>query len=158
MIVFGFILLLIELFLIPGVNIFGIVGALSIIGGIVYSYFLNPAWALYTFLGSVFLSGLIVRLVTKSKTWNMLIQTTREDLLEGYRATKEDLEFLKGKTGYTLTNLRPSGTAIIDEKRVDVVSESVYIKSDVKIKVIDVEGNKVLVRPITDEELEELES
>jgi membrane-bound serine protease (ClpP class) len=43
------------------------------------------------------------------------------------------------------TTLRPGGTAEFDEKRVDVVADSEYITQGTKIKVIRVEGIKVVV-------------
>ena len=146
-IIMGFILLLMEIFLIPGITVFGILGILSVIGGIIYSYMINPAYAIYTFLGSAFISGLLVTWVTKSKAWNKLIQHSSENLLDGFRSSKEDLEFLKGKRGVTFTHLRPSGIAIIDEQRIDVVSEGNFIEKDTEIEVIKIEGNKIVVRP-----------
>lgn len=55
---------------------------------------------------------------------------------------------LLNQTGETLTKLRPSGTAIIDGKRVDVVSEGAFIESGQTIKVVAVEGLRVVVRAI----------
>ena len=147
-IVMGFILLLMEIFLIPGLTIFGIMGILAVLGGIVYSYILNPAYALYTFLGSAAISGVLVTWITKSKAWDKLVQHTSENLLDGFRSSNEDLEFLRGKKGYALTHLRPSGTAIIDEQRVDVVSEGIFIDKDTPLEVVKVAGNKVVVRPL----------
>ncbi len=53
-----------------------------------------------------------------------------------------------GKTGIAFTTLRPGGTAEIDGKRVDVVADSEYIDKDVKIKVLRVEGIKVVVTAV----------
>ena len=147
-IVIGFILLLMEIFLIPGLTVFGIMGTLAVIGGIIYSYFLNPAYALYTFLGSLAISGILVASITKSKTWDKLVQHTSENLLDGFRSSDEDLEFLLGKKGYALTHLRPAGTAIIDDERVDVISMGIFIDKNTPIKVVKVEGNKVVVSPL----------
>ena len=53
-----------------------------------------------------------------------------------------------GKKGIALTTLRPSGTAEINGKRVDVVTESSYVEQGKKIKVIAAEGMRVVVKEI----------
>ena len=55
---------------------------------------------------------------------------------------------LTGQTGESLTYLRPAGTAVIDGKRADVVAEGQYIPAGTKIKVVKVEGMRIVVRPI----------
>jgi membrane-bound serine protease (ClpP class) len=55
---------------------------------------------------------------------------------------------LIGAEGIALTTLRPAGTAEINDKKVDVVSESEYVDQGSKIKVIRVEGAKVVVKPV----------
>jgi len=50
------------------------------------------------------------------------------------------------KEGKTLTELRPSGTAVIDGKRVDVISSGEYIEKRTKIYVSAVAGNQIIVR------------
>jgi membrane-bound serine protease (ClpP class) len=55
---------------------------------------------------------------------------------------------LLNQSGQALTTLRPSGTAVINGKRVDVVSEGAFIQSGQPIKVVAVEGLRVVVRAI----------
>jgi membrane-bound serine protease (ClpP class) len=50
------------------------------------------------------------------------------------------------KTGTALTPLRPAGTAVIDGKRVDVVTEGQMIERGTPVRVIAVEGMRVVVR------------
>ena len=52
------------------------------------------------------------------------------------------------QTGQSLTTLRPSGTAIINGKRVDVVTEGSFIEPGRPIKVIALEGLRVVVRAV----------
>jgi membrane-bound serine protease (ClpP class) len=66
----------------------------------------------------------------------------------GYVSSKNRLELI-GVEGVALTPLRPSGTAIFNEERIDVVSEGSYIPSEARIKVIKTEGSRVVVRKIT---------
>ena len=50
------------------------------------------------------------------------------------------------KEGVAKTQLRPSGTAIIDGERVDVVTEGNLIEPGTNLKVVAVEGMRVVVR------------
>lgn len=52
------------------------------------------------------------------------------------------------QTGQALTNLRPSGTATINGNRVDVVSEGGFINAGQQVKVVAVEGLRVVVRAV----------
>ena len=65
---------------------------------------------------------------------------------EGYNsAAKEDYSEYLGQTGVALTVLRPAGTAMIENKRLDVVSDGDFIEVDVPIQVVNVEGSKIMV-------------
>jgi membrane-bound serine protease (ClpP class) len=67
---------------------------------------------------------------------------------DGYTSQPEALLSYKGKTGAALTDLRPAGTAMIDNKRVDVVSRGEYIEKGADIVVLAIEGNRVVVKKI----------
>lgn len=58
----------------------------------------------------------------------------------------ESLESLDGASGVAFTDLRPGGTALINDRKVDVVAEGGYIDEGTRIKVLKVEGTKVVVR------------
>jgi membrane-bound serine protease (ClpP class) len=53
-----------------------------------------------------------------------------------------------GALGTTITALRPAGTAELDGRRVDVVSDGAFIDSGVKVKVVRVEGTRVVVTKV----------
>jgi len=56
------------------------------------------------------------------------------------------LKDLVGRTGRTMSMCRPAGTAEFDGERYDVVSEGLTILIDRPVKVLRVEGNRVIVR------------
>ncbi|MFP4452031.1 MAG: NfeD family protein [Desulfobacterales bacterium] len=64
----------------------------------------------------------------------------------GYSSYDEKTSEYVGKQGTAATNLRPAGTAIIDGKRVDVVTRGDYIEKGAEIKVSAVEGARIVVR------------
>jgi membrane-bound serine protease (ClpP class) len=65
---------------------------------------------------------------------------------DGVSSQSDRLSGYMGKTGKTINNLRPSGTAWIDGRRVDVVSRGEFIEKEKPVVVISVEGNRVVVR------------
>lgn len=58
------------------------------------------------------------------------------------------LTHLLGQEGRALTPLRPGGAALIGEARIDVVTEGKFVDPETRIRVIKVEGNKVVVEPL----------
>lgn len=54
---------------------------------------------------------------------------------------------LLDQTGTALTTLRPCGTALIDHQRVDVVTEGQMVEKGTTVKVVAIEGLRVIVRP-----------
>jgi membrane-bound ClpP family serine protease len=70
---------------------------------------------------------------------------------EGFIAT-EDLNSYVGKTGLTVTVLRPAGTAEFDGERMNVVSAAEFIPKGVKVIIKEVEGARVLVEEVKADE------
>jgi len=56
---------------------------------------------------------------------------------------------LTGKEGLTHTMLRPAGVAIIDGQRVDVVAQGNFVEPNVRVRVVDITGNRVLVKEVS---------
>jgi len=59
-----------------------------------------------------------------------------------------DLSELNNQTGSAYTDLRPSGKATIGDQRIDVVTEGTMIDKDTPVRVVAVEGYRVVVREI----------
>ena len=143
--VLGFILLLIELFIIPG---FGIVGASGLILLFVASYLsfktLNILVGLALSAGSFILVIILVRLFANRFSSSVSLKE-KEDAGRGFKASADYADLL-GKEGESTTSLRPSGMALIDGKKFSVITEGMFIAKGGKIKVVRVEGNKIFVR------------
>ena len=60
----------------------------------------------------------------------------------------QSLKDLVGLEGRSITPLRPAGAALIGARRLDVVTEGKFVATDKPIKVIQVEGNRVIVEPL----------
>lgn len=152
----GVVLLILEIFVIPGFGIPGIVGILLVIGSLflgLISDFPIVSWDLVEDaiiqLATVFvITGVLIFVLSKilpqSAFFNRLILVDEIKEQSGY-SSKETLKHLIGIEGKALTDLRPAGTAILNDERIDVVTEGDYVSHDSEIKVIKVEGSKVVV-------------
>lgn len=76
-----------------------------------------------------------------------IVLNSAESTEAGYR-TSEELEVFMGREGTTSTVLRPTGIADFDGVRLNVSSEGDFIQSGTKVRIISVEGHKILVRPL----------
>ncbi|MBW2610940.1 MAG: serine protease [Deltaproteobacteria bacterium] len=65
---------------------------------------------------------------------------------EGVSSQSSELESYVGTQGNAVTNLRPAGIAVINGKRVDVVTRGEYLEKDSAIIVTTVTGNQIIVR------------
>lgn len=147
--VVGLILLLIEAFF-PNFGVLGLAGA----GAIVASVVLSAATAgegLRLLASAVVLSALVIalsfRYLKRSGLWSQIVLQFAETKEQGY-VGPVDVSFLVGKEGVSLTPLRPAGTAEVEGRRVDVVSEGGFLAAGTSVRVIAVEGNRIVVRAV----------
>jgi membrane-bound serine protease (ClpP class) len=156
----GIILLLLEVLVIPGFGVAGLLGIVAIVASLVLSL-VGPGFTTAVVLsaaGRVVLS-LAIALVASLVLLRFLPRlpfgrrlTLRRGLAaaDGYASAPEsDAQWL-GKTGRASSPLRPAGIADIDGRRVDVVSDGEHIDAGQLIKVTQVDGNRVVVRRISD--------
>ncbi|WP_106498530.1 NfeD family protein [Lentibacillus sp. Marseille-P4043] len=149
LLILGIILIIAEFF-VPG----GIVGLLGI-GSILGSLFLSGQDIGHMAMSvSIALIIAIAAAVILFKMMGMdkgffrhviLKDTTSTEL--GYVSSTNRLELI-GLEGKTVTPLRPSGAALFDEERIDVVSEGSFIPEDKFVKIVKVEGVRVVVREL----------
>lgn len=148
--VLGTILLLTEVFLIPGFGLAGILGLGAIFASIILSYATAEAGivSLSIALGAtVLVVALGWRYIRRSSAWQRLVLSTRIDREGGYTAPTSHPD-LVGKIGKAQTPLRPSGIVEIEGQRVDAVTEGGFIAKDTPVQVINVEGNRIVVRMV----------
>ncbi len=149
LLVLGIVLIIAEFF-VPG----GIVGLLGV-GAVIGSLFVAGADVghMAMSIGIAFLVAIIASVIL-FKTIGMekglfrhiiLKDSTKTEL--GYVSSQTRLELI-GLEGETITPLRPSGTALMDGERIDVISEGNFIEKDRKVKVVKVEGVRVVVREV----------
>ena len=86
-----------------------------------------------------------MRMVRTTAVGNVLGLNTELDNKDGYVASDVSLEELVGASGHAVTSLRPAGMAMFEGRRVDVVTRGFMIAEGTPVKVVEVEGNRVVV-------------
>jgi len=147
----GIVLVILET-LLPSGGILGILATACLIGAIALGFMQSPTtgWlvllAVLVCVPVLVLLGLKVLPSTPIGRKMILTEDQHDKDARGKAGVDdENFELLKGKSGTTVTGLRPSGIAEIEGKRYSVVSESEMMERGVEIVVKDVEGNNIIV-------------
>ena len=145
LIVAGAVLLILETIL-PGL-VAGIIGFCCLIAGVYFAYARFGAET-----GHWVLMGVAIGLIIGAICW--LKYFPKSSMAKPFvsKSTGGDIGAEKpellNQTGSAFTSLRPSGTALIHGQRVDVVTEGALIEKGTPIKVVGIEGLRVVVRAI----------
>lgn len=146
--VVGLVLVSFALF-IPGFDIPGLIGAILLFVAVVQAA-RSPGLGLTTLvtglLAGAGLGFILVKAGFTSKLFTKSILKKQLTAEEGFLARK-NLDELLGEEGITLTPLRPSGTVLIGDRRLDAISQAEFIGSHVPIVVYEVSDGRLLVRP-----------
>jgi membrane-bound serine protease (ClpP class) len=155
----GLVLLGIEIFVVPGFGVFGILG----IGGILASIYLsmigsmstlvdytNAAMVLSASMLIVMVSGwVIVRTLPKNmrlyRSGILLGEVTGRET--GYLSSLVRGE-LVGRRGVSVTDLRPAGVGRFDDERIDIVAEEGWLPAGTPIEIVRAEGYRHVVRSV----------
>lgn len=141
----GFLLVILEIFVLPGF-IAGILGGVAVIVGIsqAFVHYGNKAGA-YTLGSSFVLFVGIMFFFFREKTWTKL---ALHDVIDGQVNTHERSKVQVGDTGKSVSRISPSGNALINDNIVEVHTTTTPIDPETEIKVIQIDGYKILVKPI----------
>src|SRR5829696_8335313 len=158
----GVVLVLAELF-IPTGFILVVVGVCCALVGVglmfVHGSMENALTALLSLcVGGPLLGGLLFYLWPHSPMGRRLIRAAEDDVTVANMAGNVELEALRGKTGRTVSPLRPSGVAVFDGRRIDVITEGLMVEPGRWVKCVEVRANKVIVRPADPPTLDDFEN
>ncbi len=145
----GLAFIILEAFVIPGFGIAGVAG----IAAILFSVFLiAPSVESGLITIGVALAAAVLLMVISMKNkktrslWRKLVLKDRTDAENGYTSPNMDNSSYLGKEGVALSPLRPAGAIDIDGDRVDVVTEGDFLAAGSKVKVIGLDGTRIIVR------------
>ncbi len=145
LLVVGLMLVGAEVF-VPG-GILGVIGGIALFGAIISAFTVfGPSGGGYVTIAIVFLIGFVIFLWARffPETSIGKRMTVSQDLSTA-KGTETGLSELVGEEGVAVSDLRPAGFARINGRRVDVITQGGMISNGNKIKVILVEGNRVIV-------------
>lgn len=145
----GIVFIILEFF-VPG-GILGLIGVSAIVVSLFLSGYdlthMGISIMIAIIIGIVAFILLYRRVDAEKGIFRKIILRDRTMTDDGYISNPVKSELI-GAEGTTLTTLRPAGIAQIEDERIDVVSEGTYIEQGKRIKVIAVEGMRIVVREI----------
>lgn len=143
LVIFGIILIVLELVFIPGTTFVGLLGLGLSITGIVLSfdYFgTEVGWIVLLITSFVSITSLIYSL--RSGVWERF--ANKSAILSKFNeAFKPDLK--EGDVGVTISALRPIGKAEFNDKVFEVKTNGDYLEAGNKVKVIHIDDNRIIV-------------
>lgn len=152
----------IELFILPGVGVFGIGGLCLLVLGVVltsqtfviprntyqFEQLTQNLWIVVGSVGALIggLALLRIMLPQRALLKHLALETPDEEYID--RAERlADFEYLRGQTGVATTSLRPAGKVRFGSEVVQVVSDGTPLGVGDSVRVIEVKGNRVVVAP-----------
>jgi len=151
----GLILIVLEVFVIPGFGLAGILGTISLVTGVLLSRLAPHGGpgdltnALGVMLGAfaltVLLFFLLLRYLPASRWMHGIVLNESQRHEQGFHAdSHEDLSLL-GEDGRAYSDLRPAGIIEIGGRRYDAITPGNYIDKGTSIRVVEVEANRIVV-------------
>jgi membrane-bound ClpP family serine protease len=135
-------LLLAEIFLLPGITIAGIAGALFAIGGIAYAYTVDMMVGNITLGSSIIVFGGIFLWLLRSNSFHRVsLKTNIESTVESPR----DMDLKVGDEGMSLSRLAPIGKARFHNITTEAKSTNDFIDENTPVVIVRIDGYNVIV-------------
>ena len=142
----GLILVLTEIFIVPGIGIAGILGVMSMCGSCYFAYveYSTIGCAIVAAL-NITLLAILITFAFRAKTWKKLSLNTNIDS----RAVVAESDMVKiGQRGKAITRMAPLGVVRFDNAKVEAKALEGMIDSGMEVEVAMIEDNKIYVKQI----------
>lgn len=143
LLVLGLVLLLIEILVLPGTTVIGIIGGALMVAGIYFAFAMYGTMpGLYTLgiAGTVTLVAII--LAFRAGTWNRF---TLHKQLDGKANVIEKEAIQVGAEGLAISRLAPMGTADFGGALLEVSTNGEFVNANTKIVIVALENNRIIV-------------
>ncbi|MCL4221562.1 MAG: ATP-dependent Clp protease proteolytic subunit [Phycisphaerales bacterium] len=165
----GVVLIALEIFVLPGFGIFGVIGLVALFGGLVGTFIPNQGLlpdashtgdalrGIVTILLALMTAGVGMYFISKHfqtlPLLSRLVLTDRrdeeEDLsLKEMLGPEPTFAVKVGVVGVATTNLKPVGQAEFGDRIVDVMSDLAFVRSGTPVRVVSVSATRVVVEPV----------
>ena len=143
LIIVGIILVILEILIIPGL-IAGLIGGAMMLTGIYMTYknYGNTIGHI-TALSTIALSILAIYFAFKSSAWK---KVSLHQTSQGKLTRADEMQIHVGDVGKSVSAIRPMGTAMFGNTKVEVQSNGEMIDTNSDVEVIEVLSNKLIVR------------
>ena len=88
--------------------------------------------------------GFVIKLLLRTTLFRKLTLEMVESAQDGFESTATESAFT-GAEGTALSDLRPAGKALINGRRLDVVTQGEYIRKGTAVSIIEVHGSRIVV-------------
>ena len=144
LIAIGIITILLEILVIPGVGIVGIMGFVSVVFGIIQAYTVYGTLAgNITLIVSAFIMVLLFVMSLRSNTWKRHILN---DSIDSKMNTIDETLVKVGSEGISISRLAPSGKARIEGELYEVHTLGEFVDENTELIVVKVNRNKIIVK------------
>jgi len=145
----GILLIVIEL-ITPATGILAAIGIFLMLYSMILALGGNIS-AIYMLLGAFIIAVIIFIIILKhlpsSRLWKKVVLQNSSTSEQGYISSTNQSSLLQ-REGIVLTELHPAGTILVDGQPIDVVSEGVYINKGASVRIIKIDGSRIIVRKI----------
>lgn len=144
LILIGIIFIVLEVLVIPGTSIAGIIGFILVGIGVWQAYRMYGSLAGHiTLLISLVIGTGLLILSLRAKTWNRMMLKTQ---ITGKANMIEEDKVKAGDTGISVSRLAPAGKALINDEYYEVHTQGEFIDQQKEIEVIKIQANKIIVK------------
>ncbi|MCS7463470.1 nodulation protein NfeD [Paenibacillus doosanensis] len=145
--IIGVVLLVIEIF-VSSFGILGLIGIACLFSSVVMAAYNTKQAALHlsvAFVLAVIVVGIFIWIFKDRGVWNRFILKEELRSEKGYNSVPIRTD-LVGKSGTSITPLRPAGTIYIGDERIDVVTSGEFIAVGKQVVIVQVDGARIVVR------------
>ncbi len=144
--VVGIVLLLVEA-AVPGFGVFGFGGIAVMLVSIIFAA-PDPTQGIISIgialIATAIVTPFLFKMLKHNKVFERLVLAEAETIEKGYISVVER-DHLLGALGTAVTPLRPAGTILVNGMRVDAISDGTFLSVGTQVKIIRVEGYKIVV-------------
>lgn len=142
----GLVLVFLEIFLIPGTTLFGIVGGIALVVGVILIYTnCGNHW------GNIATAATVVAVFVAVIAGFKVIQSNKLAMKAEIKGRVNELEknlYSIGDKGTAVSELRPNGKGMFNGNKIDIYSNGEYIQRESEIEIIKITNDKIFVKPI----------
>lgn len=152
----GLTLVVVEVF-IPSGGVLGFLAIAALVSGVVMAFYHHGAETGFLFLGITAIT-VPIALGMAFRWWpqtpmgrRLLLEVPDAEEVLPDSPQRRFLRQMVGKVGVAKTLMLPSGAVAVDDHTIDALSEGIPIEAGQRVRIVEVRGNRVIVRPVADE-------